>query len=199
MILLNIDRIEKGKDHYLKMMDVNELEKYIDGLIQSYYENCFKQDNSSSKSNIADLYQIINLFRTEYPLLNQYVNQRFILIGNTALDSIFNGVVFVPKTKIAIDATSNELMLNSLFDDELMKKILVEENLANIHDFLLLLEDMNNGVSITKNFSISDNKVPRVLYQDILNFIERVKAGEYDNIKNLDDRFLADVNPMDML
>lgn len=80
-----------------------------------------------------------------------------------------------------------------------MKKILVEENLANIHDFLLLLEDMNNGVSISKNFSISDNKVPRVLYDDILNFIERVKAGEFDNIKNLDDRFLADVNPLDML
>lgn len=197
--MLNVERIEKGKDEYLKRMNTLELERYIDKVIQCYYENCFRRDKPSSKSNIAELNQIINLFRNEYPLLNQYVNQRFIIIGNTALDSIFNGVVFVPKTKIAIDDKPNDVLLNCLFDDELMKQILVEENLCNIHEFLLLLDDMNEGVKITKNFSISDNKVPRVLFEDIVDFIERVKAGDYDNIKNLDDRFLSDENPKEML
>ncbi len=196
---MNIDKFEKGKDEYLAAMGVIELENYIDKLIQQYFENCFKKDKVSSKANVEELHQIINLFRTEYPMMNHYINYRFIIIGNSALHNIFNDVVYTPKTKIAINDQASDIVLQNLFDDELMKQILVEENLCNIHEFLLLLDDMNEGVKITKNFSISDNKVPRVLFEDIVDFIERVKAGDYDNIKNLDDRFLSDENPKEML
>jgi len=197
---MNVERIEKGKDEYLKQLNVKELESYIDNLIQNYYENCLKNDVISSKENIKDLNQMSNLFKNEYPFINHYINQKFIIIGNTVLKtSFFNEVVYNPRTEISLGDQPNDVALENLFDDDLMRKILVEENLCNIYEFMNLLSDMNTGIKIRKSFTMTDNKIPRFLYDEILKLLGKIKDGDYDNIENLDDEFLTDDNPYELI
>ena len=78
-----------------------------------------------------------------------------------------------------------------LFDTELMKKILSEEKMYNIHKFIDLLENLKNGKPINK-YSSEDNKISRKLYTEICELLTNIKNGDYDSIFKLDKKFISD-------
>ncbi len=85
----------------------------------------------------------------------------------------------------------NNESYEDLFDTELMKEILSEEKMYNIHKFIDLLENLKNGKPINK-YSFEDNKISRKLYTEICELLTNIKNGDYDSIFKLDEKFISD-------
>lgn len=85
----------------------------------------------------------------------------------------------------------NNESYENLFDTELMKEILSEEKMYNIHKFMDLLENLKNGKPIN-NYSTEDNKISRKLYTEICELLINIKKGNYDSILTLDEKYISD-------
>lgn len=86
--------------------------------------------------------------------------------------------------------TKNNESYENLFDTELMKEILSEEKMYNIHKFIDLLENLKDGKPIN-NYSSEDNKISRKLYTEICELLTNIKNGDYDSILTLDEKFIS--------
>lgn len=92
--------------------------------------------------------------------------------------------------KFNLNKQKNNESHENLFDTELMKEILSEEKMYNIHKFLDLLENLKNGKSIN-NYS-SEDKISRNLYTEICELLINIKKGDYDSILTLDEKYISD-------
>ena len=90
----------------------------------------------------------------------------------------------------------NNESYEDLFDTELMDKIILEENMHHINEFMELLENLKNGKPIT-NYSSEDNKISRKLYTEICNLLTNIKNGHYDSILKLDEKYISDEDSLE--
>lgn len=122
----SIEKLENDKKEFIKSLSIKELKAYIDNLIKIYYDSYISDDADALKNTIEEINLFIDDFNSLYPNIANYINSRMLNMSNKYLEEIFkrNLKLFYPED---VDIRGDSGHLRSLFDEELMKKIVEEE------------------------------------------------------------------------
>lgn len=126
----SVEKLEKNKIEFIKGLELEELKTYIENLINTYYESYISGDSKSLKNNIEEINLFIDDFSNIYPNISNYINSRMLYISNKVLEEILkneNLKLYYPDD---VDIRGTEINHRNLFDDDLMKKILTQEEEA---------------------------------------------------------------------
>ena len=140
--------------------------------------------------------KIHNLLKGKYPNITNYLNYRIVVVSNKILESIFDGrsELFYPLEDTLIDYMPND-NLSDLFDEDIMRRILFESRMSHIHEFM----DFVKYLPKVKSFGTPKEKIPRVLVDEVTEFMEGVKSGAYDGYLEIPEDIITDENPYDKL
>lgn len=122
--MVTAENIENQKKEFIDKLTTDELKGYIDTILKKYYNGYLKGNVKDVNSAIDDIHEIIEI--ATYSNVENYINYRLIIMGNKALKSVLNKDtnLYYPN-EVLIDNNVNE-KFNSLFDESLMRKILIE-------------------------------------------------------------------------
>lgn len=180
---MNKAKLKNQKENFLKSLSKDDMKAYIDELIKKYYNNYLKGEIKETNKSIDEINNLISFLEDNsyYSNIRNYVNYRIIIINNKALSSILNRgeiILFTPKT-VLIDESSIENN-KDMFDEDLMKQIILQEHFQDIYDFIEFFDN------------IEDFTIPIGLSKKIKEFIIDVKDGKYDKCLKLNERKLYD-------
>lgn len=191
------NEIKKMKEDFLLNLEKEDLESYIDNLIKEYYNYFLASDKESLKTSIIDLMRLPSLFEDKYPNMNNYINYRLVVVSNKIFESIFSnrGDLYYPLEHIQMDYIPQENDLSDLFDDGKIRKILFESQMKHIHEFMDFVKFLPN----IKSLGNPKKKLPRVLVDEVCDFMEGIKSGAYDGYFDIPEEIIVDENPYDNL
>ena len=164
-----LEQIEQERRDFIKSLSIVELKGYVDNLLKNYYQSYIGNDEKALKENINEITIFIDDFKSIYPNIDNYINQRLVLISNQCFRRIFQYDLdmFSPNDVDLVDHSSRDL-----FDEKLMMVIIIESEFMNIHEiasFLDKLPDLNDDHDLNEN-----------CLKEVSDFLLDVKAGKYD-------------------
>lgn len=170
MVSENNLNIEKEK--FLKNLKKSDIQGYIDNLLNQYYNSYLHGDSKKVISIIKEIHDLTIFFESRYPNINDYINYRLVIISTKIFESILNHgtPLYKPKEVELSEKPQNDLF--DLFDDELIEKIIMENEMGNIHNFIQFMDSLENNHT--------SDALPKEFFAEVKTFIRDVKNGKYD-------------------
>ena len=208
------------KEDFLLKLDEEELKAYIDNLIKEYYDNYIANEKENLQKNVLELMRLTTLFEDKYPNMDNYINYRLVVLSNKVFESIFShrSEMYYPLENPSLDtpngkATVNLLEkvkqkreelkkvqeesrnLNKVFDKTKISQRLCESRMKQIHTFM----DFVKYLPKVKSIGNQKGTIPRVLVDEVYDFMEGIKSGEYDGYLEIPEDVIVDENPYDKI